>query len=498
MTWTVRKLKEQLHSLGLETGIGVVEKSELVDVLLASQESQAEKKCKTAFQKLRLLKSRSHISLDDDSVEGSEVNEVNDSVCLLFDSRERPGNNQYTASFSQLEQVLHQCANKVATAVQTKLLIGDYVWLNVNSGTLYNVTVERKTIGNLIHDSGSGTHLRQSRRMKEAFARPIFLLEGQSWKARERSLHLDNSQITSEAALYKHMANEAMSGVQFLESREAGATALLLAAISVHLSASTCSDGPFCLAGVAKSHGEKMLLAAGVNQNLQGRELERLDVTGKRRRQELDQILKSCDVSAADVDFATTEELQGGFDSFGLAPRLFSARFGLCSMVGRQMCLLAGASGFGEALTVETLKSGKRVSSQGLKFEVVVHHMEAQIVINMFRAESRENPTHIRAWSVAKRLRSKFTPGQWDVHWLVLYHMERDLKELKEEANPSYCFALIKAGLALQGSNLLVKEARGKEDGEQFQQSVLWLTNFLCHDDPHRIGDLWKTRAKQE
>lgn len=74
---------------------------------------------------------------------------------------------------------------------------------------------------------------------------------------------------------------------------------------------------------------------------MQGRELERLDVTGKRRRQELDQILKSCDVSAADVDFATTEELQGGFDSFGLAPRLFSARFGLCSMVGRQMCLLA-------------------------------------------------------------------------------------------------------------------------------------------------------------
>lgn len=142
---------------------------------------------------------------------------------------------------------------------------------------------------------------------------------------------------------------------------------------------------------------------------------------------------------------------------------------------------------------METLKSGKRVSSQGLKFEVVVHHMEAQIVINMFRAESRENPTHIHPCMVcckALTVRSKFTPGQWDVHWLVLYHMERDLKELKEEANPSYCFALIKAGLALQGSNLLVKEARGKEDGEQFQQSVLWLTNFLCHDDPHRIGDL--------
>lgn len=51
----------------------------------------------------------------------SEVNEVNDSVCLLFDSRERPGNNQYTASFSQFEQVLHQCANKVAIVVQNKV-----------------------------------------------------------------------------------------------------------------------------------------------------------------------------------------------------------------------------------------------------------------------------------------------------------------------------------------------------------------------------------------
>ncbi len=491
MTWTVRKLKEKLHSLGLETGIGVVEKSELVDLLLASQESPAEKKCKTAgFQKLRLLKSRSHISLDEDSLEGSEVNEVSTAVCLLFDSRERPGNNQYTTSFSQLEQVLHQCANKVATVVQTKLLIGDYVWLNVRCGTLYNVTVERKTVGNLIHDSGSGTHLRQSRRMKETFARPIFLLEGQSWKAREPSLHLDNSQITSEAALYKHMANEAMSGMQFLESREAGATALLLAAISVHLSASTCSDGPFCLAGVAKGHGEKLLLAAGVNQNLQGCELERLDVTGKRKRQELDQILKSCDVSAADVDFASTEELQDGFNAFGCAPRLFAARFGLCGMVGRQLCTLAGASGFGEALTVETLKNGKRVSSQGLKFEVAVHHMEGRTVINMFRAESRENPAHIRAWSVAKLLRSKFTPGQWDVHWLVLYHMERDLKELAEEANPSYCLALIKAAVALQGTNLLLKQARSAEDGKQFELAVLWLMNFLCHDDPHRIGDL--------
>lgn len=53
------------------------------------------------------------------------------------------------------------------------------------------------------------------------------------------------------------MANKAMSGVQFLESREAGATALLLAAISVHLSASTCSDGPFCLAGVGKGENAR-------------------------------------------------------------------------------------------------------------------------------------------------------------------------------------------------------------------------------------------------
>ncbi len=83
------------------------------------------------------------------------------------------------------------------------------------------------------------------------------LLEGKEWKARQSILQVDGTPITSEAALFQYMAQEALAGVRFLEAAEGGQTALLLAAILKLCLVSGKGIGKLWFSAVAKGESEQ-------------------------------------------------------------------------------------------------------------------------------------------------------------------------------------------------------------------------------------------------
>ena len=91
--------------------------------------------------------------------------ELSTAVALLFDSKERGNQMQYTRIRESAALRLSQCVGDLAHVIQAKLTMGDYLWVDIGRGELHDVAIERKTIGNLVGDSGRGRQLHQSLRL---------------------------------------------------------------------------------------------------------------------------------------------------------------------------------------------------------------------------------------------------------------------------------------------------------------------------------------------
>lgn len=378
--------------------------------------------------------------------------------------------------------------------------MADYLWVHLGAsrdeGVLYDVAIERKTIGNLLADSGTGNQIKQTRRLRRAgFGCVILLLEGSQWKARSPELQVDGAEIRSEQDLRTYIVREAFAAVHFLEAPDQGYTATLLAALSLLLSTKSGLGVPRLswMAAIPRPRVGDVseMLYPGSAAGGPPLELTTLNHIAKSRAGAIDGALEAAEVSASETaSFASFEELAAAMETFKNSPATFAVRFGsslaaarsLRELVACDAQLAKRARVDSQTLqVVETNRHRLRIGPvDGPSFDVVVLRVSGSDFLAVLGSTATGSNACERARAAASKLLKigalAQPRGPWDVAFLVVDQLPQKLAEATKQGggplgtDPRLYVAMVHAEIVMRGVN--VKLARTAVDAGLFEDAL--------------------------